>query len=101
MTKEIGINMGVFSSNISKLRSSVSALDGSIKKDWTYNKTNISPLTNDLENTIRAMELLKRYISLMEADINTLEIIGERLQEIDDRLGDQIESMPNNPQPIR
>ncbi|SHM54906.1 TIGR04197 family type VII secretion effector [Gracilibacillus kekensis] len=101
MTKEVSINMNVFRSNISNLRTSEGKLEGNIKNDWTFDKTNITPFTNDLENTLRTMELLKRYVEMLENDIITLQSIGEKIQETDENLGNQIDSAKFAPEPIR
>ncbi|GAE94511.1 hypothetical protein JCM21714_3673 [Gracilibacillus boraciitolerans JCM 21714] len=102
MTKEVNINMNVFRSNISKLRTSEAELEGNIKDEWTFDKTNITPFTNDLENSLRTMELLKKYVDLLESDIITLQSIGgEKIQETDEKLGSQIDSSNFVPQSIR
>src|SRR5690625_3583487 len=86
MAEEVGINIGVFQSNTSKLRSSVSGIEGSIKTNYTFDKTNIKPFMDDLENTIEAIQLLQKYKTLLDSDIDTLKNVGEKMKENDEIL---------------
>ncbi|MGX4668999.1 TIGR04197 family type VII secretion effector [Cerasibacillus sp. JNUCC 74] len=86
MGEEVGLNIDVFRSNITKLRSSLSSLESGIKTNRTFDKTNIKPFTNDLENIVNAIELLIKYKTLLNVDITSLEDIGEKMQENDERL---------------
>lgn len=103
MGEEVGIDIGVFRSNITKLRSSLSGLESGIKTSRTFDKTNIAPFIDDLENTIEAVKLLKDYKTLLDTDIATLEDAGERMRENDEKIA----SYTNNrnplagPQPLR
>ncbi|MBT2598933.1 MULTISPECIES: TIGR04197 family type VII secretion effector [unclassified Oceanobacillus] len=83
---EIGVNIGGFQSTITNLRTSVFSLESSLKTNYTFNKTNIKPFVEDLENTIEAIELLQRYKKLLETDIDTLENVGETMKENDERI---------------
>lgn len=103
MGEEIGIKIEVFRANIKKLRSSLSRLDSGIPKNRSFHRTNITPFTDDLENTIKAIELLIRYKSLLDADIRSLEDIGERIWETDERLAKNANNNRHHmsgPQPI-
>jgi len=101
MAEEVGINIGVFQSNTSKLRSSVSGIEGSIKTNYTFDKTNIKPFMDDLENTIEAIQLLRKYKTLLDSDIGTLENVGEKMKENDERLASITTGHVTGPQPIR
>ncbi|WP_106496023.1 TIGR04197 family type VII secretion effector [Lentibacillus sp. Marseille-P4043] len=101
MGEEVGINIGVFRSNVKNLRSSLSDLESGIKTSRTFDKTNITPFIDDLENTIKAIELLKKYKTLLDTDITTLGDIGEKMRETDENLGKQPSGITNGPQPIR
>ncbi|MGY0691180.1 TIGR04197 family type VII secretion effector [Virgibacillus sp. FSP13] len=103
MGEEVGINIGVFRSNVKNLRSSLSDLESGIKTSRTFDKTNITPFMDDLENTIKAIELLKKYKTLLDTDITTLGEVGERMRENDERLASYASNnIPvSGPQPIR
>lgn len=101
MTEKVGINPSEFQSSISVLRSSASDIRSGIKTNRTFNKTNISPLIKDLEHVIKAIELIKRYQTLLSSDIDTLEQTGEQIKENDERLAAISKSNVNGSQPIR
>lgn len=99
MSKEVSINMSVFRSNVSKLKSSVTDIE--IKQPTsTLSKTNIEPFTKDLENVIEAIELLERYKKILETDITTLEQTGEKMREKDEELA-AVNHPISGPQPLR
>ncbi|MFD1361466.1 TIGR04197 family type VII secretion effector [Lentibacillus salinarum] len=100
MAEEVGINMGEFRSNIATLRSSASSIESGIKTNRTFDKTTIKPFTKDLENVIKAIELLQKYQTLLDSDIDTLEQTGEKMKENDERLA-QANPGIMGPQPIR
>ncbi|WP_153463044.1 TIGR04197 family type VII secretion effector [Sediminibacillus terrae] len=99
MAEEVGINIDVFRSNIKKLQSSVSGLESGMKTNRSFEKTNIKPFIDDLENTIKAIELLEEYKTLLISDINTLEETGEKMREKDEELARPMNNM--GPQQIR
>ncbi|MTW86061.1 TIGR04197 family type VII secretion effector [Virgibacillus dakarensis] len=102
MAEVVGINIGEFQSNIEKLRSSLSGLESSIKTSRTFDKTNIAPFTDDLENTIKAVKLLEEYKTLLDTDITTLEDTGEQMRENDENLANYNNPDPESgPQPLR
>lgn len=101
MAEEVGINIGVFQSNISKLGSSVVSIESSIKTNYTFDKTNIKPFMDDLENTIEAIQLLQKYKTLLDSDIDTLENVGDKMKENDERLAALTTDHVFGPQPIR
>src|SRR5699024_7106597 len=86
MAEEVGINIGVFQSKISTLRSSDSSIENSIKANYTFDKTNIKPFMDYLKNTIEANQLLQKYKTHLDSDINTLKNIGEKMKENDEIL---------------
>lgn len=101
---EVSINIGLFRSNISHLRDSLSGLDSTIKTSRTFDKTNISPFTDDLENIIKATELIGKYKTLLDEDIKTLESVGEQMRERDEEIANSnqsVSSNPNGPEAIR
>ncbi len=89
MTQEIKLDYDDFKSLISTLKSSTSGIESSVKTSRAFDKTNINPLTKDLEHIIRTIELLKRYQTSLHTDIDTLEQIGEKIKERDLELADQ------------
>lgn len=100
MVVEIGINLSEFQSSVDALRTSSSNLVSSIQKNRTFDKTNIQPFTKDLENVIRAVDLLQQYKSLLESDINTLEHTGENIRENDEGLAQANTNVLDGPQKI-
>lgn len=96
---EVGINHGEFRSNVENLRNSVTALDSKIKTNRTFEKTNISPFTNDLENIIRAVELINKYKTLINEDIITLEDVGEQMKQNDEELANRNHHVSDGLQP--
>ncbi|GAB3799652.1 TIGR04197 family type VII secretion effector [Virgibacillus kimchii] len=98
---EVGINHGEFRSNVENLRNSVTALDSKIKTNRTFEKTNISPFTNDLENIIRAVELINKYKTLLNDDISILEDVGEQMKQNDEELASRNHHVSNGFQPLR
>ncbi|WP_449354457.1 TIGR04197 family type VII secretion effector [Virgibacillus natechei] len=98
---QVGINISVFRSNITKLRSSLSSLESGIKPNKTLDKTNITPYMDDLENVIKAVELLEKYKTLLDTDIGTLKEVGETMRENDEHLSRQTGNIATGPQPLR
>ncbi|GAB3799603.1 TIGR04197 family type VII secretion effector [Virgibacillus kimchii] len=101
MIEEVSINPGELKSQISALRSSASSLESSIKTSRTFNKTNIKPFIKDLENVIRAIELLQKYQTLLNSDIDILEQTIEQMRENDERLAALQKTDVTGPQPLR
>lgn len=101
MMSEVGINFDVFQSNVDNLRNSVTDLDSNIKTNRTFEKTNISPFTNDLENIIKAVELVNQYKIMLEQDISTLRDIGEQMKQNDEELANRNNVVSSGPQAIR
>lgn len=83
MTREVGINIDLFRSNVGKLSDSLSGLQTNNIKTSTFSKTNINPFKQDLENMIKAVELLEKYKLILETDITTLKQTGESIREHD------------------
>ncbi|MEN1967635.1 TIGR04197 family type VII secretion effector [Lentibacillus sp. N15] len=100
MSEKVSIDIGTFNSNIKKLRSSLAGLEIGIEKDRSFDKTNITPFTDDLENTMKAIELLSKYKNMLDTDITTLEGVGESMKENDERLA-AMQADINGPQPLR
>ncbi|MFB1051934.1 TIGR04197 family type VII secretion effector [Paraliobacillus sp. JSM ZJ581] len=99
MNNSGSINMNVFRSNVSRLKSSVSNMKIKNNTD-TFSKTNITPFTKDLEQVTEAIELLNRYKLILENDIDTLERTGNELQAMDSDLANYRNNI-SGPQPIR
>ncbi|WP_366249416.1 TIGR04197 family type VII secretion effector [Terribacillus aidingensis] len=87
MGKEVAINMEVFESNVSSLKASAESLLFSQHKSYTLEKTNIAPFTKDLEQMVKAIELLDKYQSFLTQDIQTLKEVGETMRDTDEQLG--------------
>ncbi|WP_249872491.1 TIGR04197 family type VII secretion effector [Oceanobacillus saliphilus] len=101
MAEEVGINSEVFRSNIEKLRGSLSNLESKIHANQTFKKTNITPFTNDLENIIKAVELINKYKMLLDEDISTLNNVGEQMRQNDEDLARQHNHVSNGTKAIR
>lgn len=86
MIDKIGINLGEFQLHISTLKSSATGIDSSIETNRTFNQTNITPFTKDLEHIIKAIELINKYQTLLHSDIDTLNQTGKKIKETDERL---------------
>ncbi|MDE5415226.1 TIGR04197 family type VII secretion effector [Alkalihalobacterium chitinilyticum] len=85
MSKEVSINISVFRSSVSKLKTSVARIEAK-RPTNAFRNTNIEPFTKDLENAIEAIELLERYKGILEADVTILEQTGEQMREKDQEL---------------
>ncbi|ENH96307.1 hypothetical protein J416_11562 [Gracilibacillus halophilus YIM-C55.5] len=91
MAEEVSINMSVFRSNLSKLKSSVANIEIN-QLTQSFSKTNIEPFTKDVENAAEAIKLLEKYKHVLEADAVTLEDTGEKLREKDEELSAQVDT---------
>lgn len=89
MSQLIRLNISEFETVISALQSSASGIDSSVKTSRTFEKTNIKPLTKDLEQVIKSIELVQKYQTSLHKDIETLERIGENLKQKDAALAKQ------------
>lgn len=98
---EVSINIEVFRSNVNNLRKSISNLDSNIKTSRTFDKTNISPFIDDLENIIKATELIKKYKTLLDEDIKTLEHVGEQMKQKDEEIANKNNYVSSGPKAIR
>ncbi|WP_416150201.1 TIGR04197 family type VII secretion effector [Salipaludibacillus sp. HK11] len=99
ISKEVSINISVFRSSVSKLKSSVADIE--VKRSTSsFSKTNIEPFTKDVENIIDTLELLKRYKRMLEVDFSTLRQTGEQMRETDEELA-SANHLHIRPQPIR
>lgn len=86
MSEKISLNYGLFKGNMNDLKTSVNKLESSMSKSESFDKTNITPFINDLENMISALEMLERYKSLFLEDIEVINDAGEKLKEQDEVL---------------
>ncbi|MFC0015758.1 MULTISPECIES: TIGR04197 family type VII secretion effector [Allobacillus] len=100
MNKEVGIHSDQFQSLTSSLRASVSGIDG-IRTNRSFHQTNSKPFTNDLENIVRAIELIQRYQELMHSDVDVLMKTGEEIKEQDRKLSEINGIAMDGPRPIR
>lgn len=86
MSDRISINIGLYNENMDNLSNEISSVEGTVKTSETFDKTNITPFTNDLEHTIRAIELLDKYKELLVEDIAVFKKTGEKIREQDEAL---------------
>lgn len=86
MSERISLNIALFKDNVISLKNSVQNLEGKMSTNQTFDQTNIKPFINDLENTIRSLDLLNEYKTMFLSDIEVLEDIGEKIREQDLRL---------------
>jgi len=100
MAKEVGINIELFHQNVENLRCAVESLQGVPQPDKTLKKTNIKPFVDDMENVVKAFELLEKYQVLFEADLTTLKKVGDDMEEQDEQLASQNNSVCAAPQSI-
>jgi len=89
MTQEIKLDYSDFKSFISTVKSSAEGIESSVATSRTFDTTNINPLKKDLEHIIRTIELLNKYQTSLISDIETLEQIGEKINERDQKLAEQ------------
>ncbi len=102
MSEKISLNIALFKDNVISLRNSVTSVDGQMSTSETLEKTNITPFIDDLENTIRALELLIEYKAMFQADLEVLEDVGEKIREKDLQLSQvQQHDIRDGYQPIR
>lgn len=102
MSEKISLNIALFKDNVTSLRNSVTSIDGQMSTSETLEKTNITPFIDDLENTIRALELLIEYKALFQADLEVLEDVGEKIREKDTQLSQvQRHDIRDGYQPLR
>jgi len=101
MEERISINIHLFTINISKLKESVKKLETEyMSMGETLDKTNIKPFIDDLENMIRALELMKRYYEIFTTDLRVIQNIADTLREQDERLSIPKHDFRDGPQPI-
>lgn len=86
MSEEIGINIELYHSNIKKLNASISDITSDLNKFQAFDKTNISPFKDDLENMIQAIQLLEKYKAILKQDVNTLRETGDAIRKKDEEL---------------
>ncbi|MBU9723486.1 MULTISPECIES: TIGR04197 family type VII secretion effector [Bacillaceae] len=101
MGKEVRINIEVFNTNVEKLRNSVSGLETKLQTNRVFQKTNISPFVDDVENTARALEVLKKYRLFLEDDIVLLHDTGESMRDNDEQIATRINHVVSGPQPLK
>lgn len=89
VTEEIKLNYNDFQSFVSALRTSTSNIESSIQTGRIFDKTNIKRLSKDLEHIITAIELIQKYQQSLHTDIDTLEQIGEKINERDQDLAER------------
>lgn len=96
MSKEIKLNIDLFRNNVESLHASLSNLNPSISRTQSFNNTTINPFKNDLENVVKALDLLEKYKVLIHSDINTLHKTGEEIKEQDESLANYTGSLGGN-----
>src|SRR5699024_8289935 len=100
MAKEDGINIELFHQNVENLRCAVESLQGVPQPDKTLKKTNIKPEADDIENVAKAIEILEKYQVLFEAGLTTVTKFGDDMEEQDEQLASQNNSVCAAPQSI-
>lgn len=105
MANEIKLNIELINSNIDKLRSSVDHLESNINGNESFQGTNIKPFIEDLENLIKAIELLNKYKAMFYDDLIGMEKVAEELRQQDEKLArstkGKIDTISNGYKPIR
>lgn len=86
MGTEIKIDTDLFEARVDFLKDAINNVDNKISAEETFEFTNIKSLTEILENLIETIEMIDTYKTLFNEDINTLEDIGESMQEQDEKL---------------
>lgn len=83
MSGQVGINIGVFNSNITSLKASASSIDFS--PSASLSKTDINPFT-EYENSIQDLATaLAQYKSIIESDAQQMDNIGKAIEDADRR----------------
>jgi|SRR5690625_705126 len=101
MSEQISLNIDLFRQNVSNLQETIEELDGKMKTNETFETTNIKPFIDDLEQTIRALELLDEYKELFQTDLRTLSELGEQIREQDERLADRQDDLGDGYRPLQ
>lgn len=83
---EIKLNVELFDSNIEQLQAAVSDMETNLIKTTSFDQTNINPFKEELKQVTKAMELLRKYKSILEADIQTLKNTGESIKKLDEQI---------------
>ncbi|MGG3965540.1 TIGR04197 family type VII secretion effector [Heyndrickxia faecalis] len=83
---EIKLNVELFNSNIEQLQAAVSDMETNLIKTTSFDQTNINPFKEELKQVTKAMELLRKYKSILEADIQTLRKTGESIRKLDEQI---------------
>ncbi|AJO23647.1 TIGR04197 family type VII secretion effector [Weizmannia coagulans] len=83
---EIKLNVELFNSNIEQLQAAVSDMETNLIKTTSFDQTNINPFKEELKQVTKAMELLSKYKSILEADIQTLKNTGEAIKKLDEQI---------------
>ncbi|WP_207368863.1 TIGR04197 family type VII secretion effector [Heyndrickxia coagulans] len=83
---EIKLNVELFNSNIEQLQAAVSDMETNLIKTTSFDQTNINPFKEELKQVTKAMELLRKYKSILEADIQTLKNTGEAIKKLDEQI---------------
>ena len=83
---EIKLNVELFNSNIEQLQAAVSDMETNLIKTTSFDQTNINPFKEELKQVTRAMELLSKSKSILEADIQTLKNTGEAIKKLDEQI---------------
>lgn len=83
MGDQIGINIGVFNSNISALKASASSIEFS--PSASLSKTDINPF-KEYENSVQDLATaLSQYKSIVESDAQQMANIGKAIEDADRR----------------
>lgn len=101
MSEQVSINIDLFHANVDKLKSSLSDLTSGLNKNQTFTTTNISPFKDDLENLVKAIQLLEKYKAFLEEDIHTLKGTGDSIREKDEELARNNNNLTSELRPIK
>ncbi|MCT1576498.1 TIGR04197 family type VII secretion effector [Oceanobacillus kimchii] len=100
MSKEVSIDTQLFELNINRLSASIEKLKFDQHANYSLEKTNISPFTDDLGQMVKAIEIIDLYRTLLVKDVQMLTDVGENMRQTDEHLSKQHEHN-NGPQMIR
>lgn len=91
MGKKISINTALFEERINFLKNAINNVESEINKGETFEFTNITPLTEDLEELMETIKMLETYKGLFNEDIDTLKHVGESIKNQDETLAQTTE----------
>lgn len=91
MAEHIQIHVDRFTSQVNKLERAILNVDECMQKDEAFECTNIKPYVNDVENTMKLIQVIQEYKKLFHSDIEILTSISSSFKEQDERLAKSYE----------